>query len=343
VYELETAIQIEEDIPSDPPPAAAALAVLLLPAMWRGRRRIVLPGPLDATTRANLPRLQALFAEHFPEFKLRPVPVRAPGPGAGYAPGPPGKRVGVFASNGVDSFFSLLSHLDEIDDLILVRGYDVGVGPEHDALWNETVEAGRAVASELGKRLIPVRTNLRPFLEQPRCDWGMSHGAALAHVALLLQPWLHTVYVPSSFDTDHLIRWGSRPDLDPLWSTGRLELVHDGAGYSRLEKVHRIAHSAVVVRHLRVCNLHTDGAYNCGRCRKCLATMLALESAGVLKDCATLPQEVTASDIRSVKVWGKVGCIFLGEIRDWWRENHPDHNLLPLVEEILSAQPGLKD
>jgi len=166
----------------------------------------------------------------------------------------------------------------------------------------------------------------------------MTHGAALAHVALLLEPWLRTVYVPSTFDVDHLIPWGTRPDLDPLWSTGRLELLHDGAKQSRLEKTRRIVDTPVVLRHLRVCNLHPDGAYNCGRCRKCITTMLALESAGALKSCATLPQEVAARDIRAVAEWGKAGRIFLGELRDWWRENRPDNEFLPLIEEILERE-----
>lgn len=342
VYDLETAIQIDADIPADPPPVAAALAVLLLPAMWRGRHRIRLPGPLDATTRANLPHLQARFAQLFPEFKLRPVPVRAPDGATEQAPDPARDRAGIFTSIGVDAFFSLLMNLDAIDDLILVRGYDIDLGTENDGLWNEVLEAGHAVADELDKRLIPVRTNLRPFLEQPRCDWGMTHGAALAHVALLLEPWLQTVYVPASFDAAHMRPWGSRPDLDPLWSTGRLQFIHHGEEFCRLEKIQHIVESPLVLRHLRVCNAHPDGAYNCGRCRKCLCTMLALDSVGKLNGCATFPREVTEDDIRSVPVWGVGGCLFLGEIRDWWRETDPDHEFLPLVEEILRREdwPG---
>ena len=337
-YELETAIQIDEDVPAEPPAAAAALAALLLPAMLSGRHAIRLPGPLDATTQTNLQRLQAQFAELFPEFDLKPVPVRTPGTRAGHAPGPGRGRIGMFASLGVDASYSLLSHLDEIDDLVLVRGYNISLEPEDDALWNETVEAGRDMADELGKRLIPVRTNLRPFLELRRCPWGMSHGAALAHVGLLLQPWLRTMYVPSSFAVRQLFPWGSHPDLDPLWSTGHLQFVHHGTELCRLEKIHHIAGSPGMLRQLRVCNDHPDGAYNCGRCSKCIHTMLSLDSAGAVKGCATFPQEVRAGDIRAVPAWGVGGSIFLGEVRDWWREHDPDHEFLPLVEHILTRE-----
>jgi hypothetical protein len=338
VHELETAIQIDADVPAEPPAAAAALAALLLPAMLSGRHPIRLPGPLDATTRTNLRRLQAQFAGLFPEFELRPVPVRTPGPRAGHAPGPGQDRVGVFASLGVDASFSLLTHLDDIDDLILVRGYNIRLEPEDERLWNEAVEAGRALAAELGKRLVPVRTNVRSLLEMRHCPWGMCHGAALAHVALLLQPWLRTVYVPSTFDIDRIFPWGSHPDLDPLWSTEHLELVHDGTGYRRIEKIHRIAESSALLRQLRVCNNHPDGVYNCGRCSKCIHTMLSLDSAGALKGTAPFPQEVRASDVRAVPAWGVGGSIFLGEVRDWWREHDPDHEFLPLVEQILARE-----
>jgi hypothetical protein len=343
VYDLETAVQIDADVPADPPPVEAALAVLLLPAMWRGRHRIRLPGPLHPMTRANLQRLQVLFAGLFPEFKLRPVPVQESGPRVESNPRPGKSRVGVFTSIGVDAFFSLLSNLDEIDDLILVRGYDISLEPENDALWNEVVEAGRAVADGLGKRLLQVRTNLRPFLDQDRRDWGLTHGAALAHVGLLLQPWLRAVYVPASFDVEHMQPWGSRPDLDPLWSTDRLQFVHHGEEFSRLEKIHRIVESPLVLRYLRVCNAHPDGVYNCGRCRKCLCTMLALDSAGKLQECATFPSEVTVSDIRAVRMWGVGGCLFLGELRDWWRETDPGHEFLPLVDEILRREAAADD
>lgn len=335
-YRLETSIQLDEDPPAGPPSAGAALAATLLGAMRRGRRPLLVPGPLDATTQANLPRLQALFAEHWTKLRLRRVPVQTAHPRVPPAPTPSGARVGVFFSGGVDSFFSLLSNLDEIDDLILVRGYDIGLEPDLDGLWKEVVEAGRAVANEFGKRLISVRTNIRPLLLKLRCHWGFSHGAALAHVALLLQPWLRTVYVPASFDIEHVSPWGSHPEIDPLWSTDSLRFIHDGIETNRLQKIHRIAEFPLALQTLRVCNNHPDGAYNCGHCYKCLPTMLALDNAGALTRCATLPHELAPKELYKREKWMLGGCLFLGELRDWWQENEPDSEFLPMVHQILA-------
>src|SRR5262249_59102310 len=40
---------------------------------------------------------------------------------------------------------------------------------------------------------------------------------------------------------------------------------------------------------LRVCWENPDGAYNCGRCEKCLRTMINLLIAGALDRCPTFP------------------------------------------------------
>jgi hypothetical protein len=344
VFELETAIQIDEDVPAEPPSVGSALAAILLPAMRRRPRRVHLPRPLDATMQANLPGLQAKYVEFFPERKMQRVPVRAAAGRAEDAPAPGGRRVGVFASLGVDSFSSILTHLDEIDDLIIFRGGNIGFEPENDPVWSHMVESARTVAEDLGKRLIPVRTNIRTFIvTKGLVGWGMCWGATLAHIALLLQPWLHTVYLPASCHFGHprYVGYegpmGSHPQLDPLWSSDQLRIIHDGGELARIERVHRVAQSPVALRYLQVCNTWTGGAYNCGQCAKCLHTMMELESAGVLKACATLPDEVTASALRAIPKWGW-GVLFLVNLCEWWRANDPENEMLPIVEGIIARE-----
>jgi len=343
-FELETAIQIDEDVPAEPPAVGAALAAIMLPAMRRRPHRVLLPGPLDATMQANLPALQAKYVEFFPERRMRRTPVRAAAGHAKEARAPEGRRVGVFASLGVDSFSSILTHLDEIDDLIIFRGGNIGFEPENDPVWSQMVESARAVAKDLGKRLIPVRTNIRTFIvEKGGVGWGICCGATLAHIALLLQPWLHTVYVPASSHFGHPDYaahegpFGTHPQLDPLWSSDQLRIIHDGGEVPRIERTHRVAQSPVALRCLQVCNSWTGGAYNCGRCQKCLHTMMELESAGALKACATLPDEVTVSALQAIPKWG-LGVFYLVNLCEWWRANDPENEMLPIVEEIIARE-----
>ena len=334
VYELETAVRIDANLPGARPPSAASLALILMPAMWRGRHRVTLPTPLDPTLEATLPKIQALYESMFPEFKLHPVPVSAP---RSSESDPAGDRVGVFMSGGVDSFFSLLQHIDEVDDIILIRGFDIGIEAEHDTLWQDVLERSRSIADETGKRLVEVRSNLRPFLTQKRTDWGITFGLALVHVAYLLSPWLRRVYIPSSVDTANVnIRpWGSHPDVDPLWSSTGLDLIHDGADRTRLDKLRYIADSPLVARHLRVCNAHPDGIYNCGRCSKCIVTMLGLATAGALENNETFPPGLEPVHLERVGEWGAGRRVFLSELMHWWQENEPDNPFLPVAQRLL--------
>jgi hypothetical protein len=66
--------------------------------------------------------------------------------------------------------------------------------------------------------------------------------------------------------------------LDPLWSTERTEIVHTGHDAERLEKLAMLADHGIDWTTVRVC--HRE-AGNCGRCEKCLRTMLGLYAVGV--------------------------------------------------------------
>jgi hypothetical protein len=156
------------------------------------------------------------------------------------------------------------------------------------------VSAVRGAASELGKPLVVVSTNLRKFTDD-HAHWEGYHGSALATVALLLSPRFHKVYIPGTLTYAHLVPLGSHPILDPLWSTEDVSIVHDGCEAARLDKIAEIASSATACRWLRVCWIDEGGAYNCGRCEKCLRTMVAMKALGVLEQFETVPQSIDLS------------------------------------------------
>ena len=80
--------------------------------------------------------------------------------------------------------------------------------------------------------------------------------------------------------------------VDQLWSTESLEIVDDGGRLTRGERIERIAAHPVVQQTLRVCWENPDGAYNCGRCRKCMMTMISLEAIGARERSQTFPPEL---------------------------------------------------
>ncbi len=265
------------------------LPAVLLAAMLK-RATIRMSGDVSARLLSSLTTIQDIFHVWSPRH-LYPVPIE------GAAPTPPrpriGQGIGCFFTGGVDSWYSVLKHRDEITHLVYVHGFDVRL--EDWPLRTRVSAMLHDVAQHLGKSLLEVETNLHPIADR-YVGWEFYHGPALASVALLLSPVLHKIYIPATHTYAALYSLGSHPLLDPLWSTEEVEIVHDGCESSRSQKVMRIALYETALRTLRVCWLNPGGAYNCGRCEKCLRTMIALRAAGALDRAPTFGE----LDLRAV-------------------------------------------
>ena len=208
-------------------------------------------------------------------------------------------RVASFFSGGVDSFFTALRHgassasATRVDSLIFVSGFDIPLSSER--AWNTALSGNRQVAAALGMSLIPVATNLRDT-QFAKTNWTrLSHGPALTGVAQALGGAFQTVLIPSSASYRDLRPWGSHPETDVLFTSERVRIVHDGAESRRAEKTEYIAQSELALRHLRICYHSADGR-NCGTCKRCYRTMLALEALGALDRCTAF--EPGALDLR---------------------------------------------
>jgi hypothetical protein len=204
----------------------------------------------------------------------------------------PAPRAASFFSAGVDSFFTALRHAHgegtpetvRIDDHVFVWGFDIPLSNE--PAFRRVLDSVGHAAAAMGRRLVPVITNLRET-RFGVTDWSrLSHGAALAGIAHALGARYGTVLIPSSAGYRDLRFWGSHPLTDPMLSSSRVRIVHDGPAFMRVEKTEYVARHAVALAHLRVCYRDPAGG-NCGRCNNCYRTMLALEALGVLGHTAT--------------------------------------------------------
>jgi hypothetical protein len=204
--------------------------------------------------------------------------------------------VGAFFSGGVDSFYTIQKHRDQITHLIFVHGFDI---PLEDAAFREHVAAAlRRAAQELRLEFVEIETNVRRFAA-PYASWGRDyHGSAMAAVALLLAPRFRKIYIPGSYSYAFLFPYGSHPGLDPLWSSESLELMHDGCEATRFEKVEALASWETALQTLRVCWQLKDGLYNCCECRKCLWTMAFLRACGALERAVTFDRPLDLAALR---------------------------------------------
>ena len=197
------------------------------------------------------------------------------------------KAVATFFTGGVDSFYTLQKHRNEITHLVFVAGFDV---PLHRSTLRQLITRElHRTTQEIGLPLVEVETNLRELSDNAQFSWEDQHGAALAAVAHFLAPSFDKVYVPSTYALPFLVPYGSHPGLDPMWNSSSLELVHDGIEATRFDKIGALSSWDVAVRNLRVCWQLVEGQYNCCRCRKCLWTMALLRAHGVLEKAATFP------------------------------------------------------
>jgi hypothetical protein len=219
---------------------------------------------------------------------LREIEVVAP-------PRPPAAptrgRVATFFSGGVDSWATILANPD-VTDLIFVRGIDILPRlPHQEGLADAVEERLRDAAADLGLPLHVAETNLRE-LSDHLLPWQAYNGCALVALALFFEPLFGRVLIAG--DTDHATQppLGVSRMVSQLWSTEGLEIVEDGGRLSRSRRLGLIADHPIVQRTLRVCWENPGGAYNCGRCRKCLLTMLPLEAIGARGKIATFPAEL---------------------------------------------------
>lgn len=256
------------------PAAEAYASALLIPALSAGQD-LELEDPLDPMWIESVPKLCALLSDwwgYSPRTVIAPLgSVVEVTPRAGQAQ---------CFSGGVDSFFSLLSAEKAPEALVYVQGYDI---PLDDTPRLDAFELSlREVARETGSRAVVVASNFRHHPSTQHVNWGRSHGGALACVGHLLSGVVGSLLIPASYPRHYDIPWGSRWDLDPLWSSSRFAVEHDSVGFGRIGKLPSIGQHPLVETHLRVCWENRSPTGNCSRCEKCIRTMLALELSGGL-------------------------------------------------------------
>ncbi len=278
----------------------------LLPiAMWAGAD-VSVAGAVDPAVVASSRHAQALLHRWYPSLSVVDVH-----PAQALPEEPPAAGVGCFFSGGVDSFFSVLRHREEVTHLIFAHGFDIPIGNED--LAGRARAAAREAAESLGRPLIEIRTNLRE-LSNGRSDWQTQyHGAAMAAVGHAISGHVSRILVPGSYSEKDLHPWGTHPDLDPHWSGSRVGFEHDSVDVTRAEKVRGLADHQVALDHLRVCYKNKGGAYNCGRCEKCLRTMINLSTVDALQRSRTLPRTLDLKAVRRMRVSSEAAHFFINE------------------------------
>jgi len=234
-------------------------------------------------------------------------------------------------SGGVDSFYTLWKHLPEnetipdyrITHCLLINGFDKDVDLENTGLFDRTKQVYEPMFHELGLNLLISCTNLQEFrlaaIESR--DLHCSFGSAITASVLVLGNLLSRFYLPGShtYEYDRLIPEGAHAVLDHLLSTENLEIIHDGAEASRVEKTTTISNWPATYSKLRVCfnktkfNNQTGVIENCCRCEKCIRTMISLDLLKALSKYETFPITLQLKNICKTRFINKGFRLFCKE------------------------------
>ena len=190
-------------------------------------------------------------------------------------------------SGGVDFAFTIWRHAkdlrsqrQDVTAALMVHGFDI---PLHDyAGFGGALARARRMLDSVDIPVIPIQTNIRALFP----DWELSHGMAVAAVLTVLSGKFATGLIASA-GTYHLplIPWGSNPFTDPMLGSSSFVIVHDGASTSRLNKVRALCRWPEAIKELRFCFQNTPSDGNCGRCLKCILTVLEFKCTGIEPDC----------------------------------------------------------
>ena len=274
-------IDLPREYADDITTTANPWAVALLPLATTLGQPLALCGPVDPTLLANLRHLLRIWHCWYPQLSVIPILADTE---AGTVSDTQGRTV-TFFSGGVDSFFTLIRDRSEsgeppVDDVLSVWGLDIPLGnPEAFRRMRSLVQR---VADASGKGVVTAATN-RTQTRAEVARWGkLAHACGLVSVPLMLERRWSRILIASSYGYAHLFPWGSHPVTDPLLSTSRTRVVHDGAELNRVEKTRVVAQSPIAQHSLRVC-WRSRSDSNCGACEKCYRTMTTLWLLGLLE------------------------------------------------------------
>jgi len=346
-------LESPESLAGDYHPFLLASAI----SAWRrGERRILVDGTVCPRLRDGLLAALAILGRWW-EGRRRPIVIEAAGGFRPYADR--SDRSALFLTGGVDSMHILRmnryrypsDHPAAFRDAVYVAHLSfLEYAHERSArtlnLTARQTRVVRAVGEACGLEPVFLESNFRLLEQEAYLVLPQDQGVNLSAAAHALLPRIGSVSLAASLDAQFLPRWGTHPLLDPHYSSSALEFRHEGAGYTRFEKVADLASWDVARKNLLVCfeGPLEPGRLNCGECEKCLRTMTALLAVGALDATSAFSGDTVTAE--------KIEKMPFGELDffDWlWRpmvgdlRRRGEHAIARAVERKLVEARHLED
>lgn len=286
--------------------AHAFLVGCLIPALHFGQRRIAVQGEICPGLLQGLNSVMALIqiwsAGAMQPLVIEPQKVSAStGRGKRY-------RAGMCYSGGIDSIATLRrnmlnysqNHPGAIKDCFFIHGFDIGGVLDRGLKYHVFQRGLRAmenVTKAANTQAIPVYTNIRHLCDDRDLWLNRFFGAVLAAVGHAFSSRIDLFGIAASYDLQNLGPCGSHPMLDPWYSSFDLAVAHQDAHLRRIDKLKIVADWEPGLQNFRVCLANVQESLNCGRCEKCVRTMLGLLAVGALHKTRAFVQDDVSVDM----------------------------------------------
>ena len=289
---------------------------VMMPAMRYGED-LVIDSPVSQKLMNSQSLIQDIFITWYPEDLKR---IRITASEINESEPEPRNRNATFFSLGVDSMYTMLKYLTtndpppgkELSVLIYMKGLELPLSIYKDHQEVHVIQSIKELTAHYNLDVIVGETNIRDIFPL-RWDTNYS-GPGLSSVALSLCKGFDHIYIPSSHSYANLSANPSSPLTDRLWSNGQVKIIHDGAEAERAEKIETlIVKNTIALNKLRVCVDNAGGDYNCGKCWKCLQTMVTLKIVGKLKNSKSFPDELPENSSNSMQIYNHSSLKFTME------------------------------
>lgn len=333
-------------------PADAFLCAALIPAQSNGEERIIIDQPVCPTLVDGMKEalfwIRSWYGAKYSKINEVKLDVTLENDANKSSSGSC-----LFMSGGLDACFSLVHNLENypeghpgrIQKALFIGGFDIGgkrseVGdPEIPAKIAQALYHVSGICNKFNIPLCYVDTNIR-HLDDTSGFWGEEfNGAALAACAHAISGLGKHFYLSSDatnlIDNTYIQPYGNHVALTHCYSSYNIEL-HQYLTHltSRIKRLEKICEYPQLLESLRVCYVPPAKTLNCGKCEKCVRTMLALNSFGKLDSNAPFGQKLTPELVKSIVIESDVAEIMYKELLESYEISN-DHDISEAIKNRL--------
>ncbi len=325
----------------------------LIPAYEYGETRLRIDGAICPILRSNIDVASTYIYQWHYRHREK-LKIDTPNVAARLGTRPPPKSAQMF-SGGIDSYSTLILDRQYVDpghpEYTRVAILAFGLEQDDPTAFEYVTDMLEKAAEQLQLTLIPVASNIYlPYRdEDSRQGWEFwvyrQMCTALASFGHALSDGCTRLSIAANDPLAHQFTFhaADNPLVQENLSSDRMKVRHSGGHLTRLEKVRLVANSSTMLEHLRVCNQYkrySPGKLNCGKCEKCVRTMLSLLAVGALDKTPCFAEiDLNAGLVGSVKPGrNEVIAAMYQELRQPLRERGRDDLIAPIDRLIAQIR-----